>query len=424
MVNFVTGISLGMENIFAGYKIYGVPFYRGVQFIIFIYFLRGYVADLLSVSHHRVLRLFTIVVMSFIVLFLFSTFLKIPDSTYFIRHSFRLISMIMVFYITYRMISSNYKLLNIVLLIQGVSFVVAFFQFHGSPFVDEAWWLKMELFINNVDGNDLLVMNQLVNRERIAGIHSFAITLSYSLLSASFLSLYLYIKTNNKMYYMFFVFCGLVILMSLTRSAVAGYMVVFLWSIFYMYQNADKRNKSLFISFVFVILLVVLYFSYGFLIQLNEAELLLVGRMIDFTEGSAGGRIPLLIAGVLTLLYDPLGFMPERYEEVKMLVYDMFGNRAVYEFSPHNGFITIGLRYTLLGLLVFVFFVVSIIKMIKLSVLNRYVKQFFIVSLFAYMVNVFFHNNIIFIQDFFIITFFSVIAYEVNLLYKTELCVR
>jgi hypothetical protein len=416
-----TAITLGIENIFSGYQIFGLPSYRVVQFLLFILIFKSFLKTVLNISQHLVFKYFSLAVLVLTFFYYLTVLFNLETSTYDVfKTGMRLISFIIIFYLTYYMLFKNYKYLNIILLIQMISFTIAFFQFFATPFTDDAWAIKMNYFLNNIDADDVLVLEQLEGRGRIAGIYSFVITLNYALISAGIISLYMFLKTNKTIYKYLFVFMGLVTLMTLTRSAILSYVVMFIWLGVYLYKSYSKNMKIFVISSSFIVIGYIFYEVFNFINSFNTSEFILVSRVFDLGEGSASGRIPLWITGITALLYDPLRFISGSYLEIQQVMYSIFHNEHILQFSPHNGLITIGMRYSLFSLIFFIIFIYIVIKIIKNKIEDKVMRGFFYISLIGYFINIFFHNNILFVQDFFIITFLAIIAYEVKIQNKAK----
>ena len=405
-----------MENIFSGYQLFGLPGYRLLQFLLFILLYKSFLRVVQNINQHLIFKYFTITVFIITFFYYITVLFNLGNSTYDVfKVGTRIMSFILVFHLTYYMLVKNYKYLNIIMFIQMISFVIAFFQFFATPFTEEAWAIKMNYFLNNIDSDDMLIMAQLEGKERIAGIYSFAITLNYALISSGIISLYMYLKTNNSTYKYLFVFMGLVTLMTLTRSAILSYVVMFIWLGVYLYKSYSKNMKIFVISSSFIVIGYIFYEVFNFINSLNTSELILVSRVFDLGEGSSSGRIPLLITGITALFYDPLRFISGSYLEIQQVMYSIFHNEHILEFAPHNGLITIGMRYSLFSLIAFIIFIYIVIKIIKNKIKDKVMRGFFYISLAGYFINIFFHNNILFVQDFFIITFFAIIAYEVRI---------
>jgi hypothetical protein len=393
------------EGTMGSMKIAGISYPRIVESIIFIFLFKNYLDD---ISTNKVLNLinkvFGVLILLLALKLFTVTFLQDSlDMSIFIE-AIRVVFLDIIIYLIYYVLINYKNTLQIILIVNSIIMLVAFFQSSLTPFTDIAWDLKNNYFSLNTVGYD----DNITFRKRVTGFYSTSIPLAYVLTMNMIITVYLYLKNKSNIYIMYFVFLGVIAILSLTRSVVLSWVVLFLYISFIGLTKAKITNKILFIILLFF------SFSYATNIYLNNMDSL--DRVTNTNGASAQGRLPLAITGLYATVKYPFGISKENYKIVKEEMYEILHNKNILKYSSHNGVVNIGLKYTFFGLIIFILFLFYMIKLIKQNLPSE-MKYFFIVAFFAYLANSLFHNTFIIIDDFYGIILFSIIAYEYKINY-------
>lgn len=400
LIPFLIAILLGTEGIFTGYSIAGIPYVRLLEIIIFIFIAKYFLQD---IKKNKLLRYY----MKFILLLLLLTVVKFEvfvfsknEEVAFIFADIQYLFLYgIIIYLGYYMMKYRFNYINIILFIMFIIFLIAFFQSDFTPFTELSRNLKMAYFSQNtfLDRSE----NSLFSR--LAGLYSFVMVLDYALLSASIVTLYMYIKNSANIYLYFFIFMGIVIFLTLTRSTIISWVIMFLFLIWRIQSSAKIPTKII----ISILILTGVVFFFDFYNQHMEHFM----RVSDIGEESAAGRIPLLITGAYALLLHPLGISDNEYWNIKMEMFHFFNNQVILNFPSHNALIDLGLKYTIIGLISFIVFVYIFLKKYLKGIGTKY-HGYIKISMLAYLANGIVHNTFIFNLDFPILIFLSILAYE------------
>jgi O-antigen ligase len=122
-------------------------------------------------------------------------------------------------------------------------------------------------------------------------------------------------------------------------------------------------------------------------------------RLTNLSEDSSiAGRELLWLTGLKAVADHPLGITDTQYTKVKQEMARKYGKSDLGFLNSHNGLINIGLYYSIIGYLIIFMFFIFIVKSSQL--LSRNFKFLFYLFFGGYMINIFFHNNFIFISDY------------------------
>jgi len=381
-------------------KIAGISYPRIIESIIFIFLIKKYLYD--SFENKILLLLnkvfFIFIMLLFLKLFTVTFLQNDLELTIFIE-VIRVVFLVIIIYLIYYALLNYKNTLQIILILNFFIILVAFFQSSLTPFTELAWDLKNTYFASNAVGYD----DTVSFRKRVTGFYSTSIPLAYVLTMNMIMTIYLYIKNENNIYILYFIFLGIVAVFSLTRSVVLSWVVLFIYLSYINLAKSKLINKLIFSIFLFF------SFSYATTVYINHIDTL---DRITSTKGkSAEGRLPLALTGLYTTLQYPMGASEHSYEIAKQEMYDILHNENILKYESHNGIVNIGLKYTLFGLFVFIIFMFKLIKLMQNN-FSKEIVQFFYIAFFAYLANALFHNNFIVIDDFYGITLFAMIAYE------------
>ncbi len=397
---FITFL-IATEGLFVGqYMVAGIAGYRWLELLIFILLLKPFLADLKS-------NKFLVFYVKFLFLLIFFLGMKAGYLMFFedyigfapFKQMMRIPFFLIVPYLIYYVAKKDIKYLKIILFVQVLIFAVAFFQFPLTPLTNLAWELKYNYFAINIPTGIINELGIDALKARVPSLYGYAIPFSYALVAGGILSAYLYQKTNSMIYMIAIIFMIIVAAMSLTRSAVLALLVLLLYVSF-----APGKKRAL---VKYIVMLGLTYVLVTMFIEHTQS----FSRISNIEGSSATGRIPLLITGVYTLFLNPLGVSPDAYNAVKEEMYAIFQHPHILEFTAHNGLVSFGFYYTLIGLFVF-FYLLYRVKKKYLTQLTKQMKMFFIVAFFAYLLQAFFHNNFIFTKDFGILIIVALLMYE------------
>jgi hypothetical protein len=391
---------LAFQGVYSNTSFAGVGINRIVEFVFFAFVAKSFLVDM---QHNKVItmtvRLLAIfgllLCLKIFVIFVFEA--EIDMSLF--KDLIRLPFIIFPFYLVFYLMNRGVKIVQLLLLINFPIMLVAFFQAQITPFTDLAWDLKFNTFGANSVGID----DTPWFRARVTGLYPTSITLAYALVSNIILSSYLYVKSRNSLYLLYFFFLGLICFLSLTRSAVLS------WAIMLLYLGYKSLMVESLIQKVVAAGVLSALLLYG--LNVYTENISTFSRVTSTEDKSAEGRIPLALTGIYTLAHYPLGISETSYSAAKKEMFDIFHVANILIYESHNGFINIGFEYTLFGLFFFALYLWLLHSMIKKH-FSKELQGFFRVSFFAYAANAFFHNNIIFIQDFSALSVLALVAYE------------
>lgn len=398
----VLAVSIGLNNIFIGYKLAGISYDRIFQLLFFSCIFGRYLRDL-NISLIRSLSIF-IFILSFLLIIKDLSLLiqrQEVEPISFIRELTRTFTYGIFTYLVFYIARYKVSLINVILLVYFSAFLLAFFQNPLTPFTEFSQALRIELFYSNMKDVDLdIYFNFLTdeNRDfmRVAGPYGQTITLSYALVACSILTSYMYISFRRNIFLALHFFILVVSVMTLTRSAVAAILLLTL------YLMSASRQMLL------IGLAVLLCFA------IYNVETIVSLEMFDrviSVDASSKGKIYLILTGAVALLLFPIGVTDENYMSVKKWMYDIFENQDILVYPSHNGLINLGFEYTSLVYIPFVFLVIKFFKAAR--VLPKDKARFWILAWLAFFLHQSFHNNGIFYVEFNILIVLGVFFYDI-----------
>jgi hypothetical protein len=405
---FILSFLIATETIFSGYKIGPVDIHRLVEVLMFLFLIKTFMKDLrnndiLSVYFVTIIIFMGLLFLKLIVLL----FLKNDFETEILFDIIRMILMFIYSYLIYYLIKQNFKWLNYILFFNSFIFIIAFFQFHLFSFNDIFWDIKIDYFNKNTP-DDLKLMT---DKSRIMGLYPFAIPFIYALISNVFLTIYLYIKTNKSIYIYYFIFLSIVGILSLTRSFILTLAVLILYLTYLLIFKGSIVKKI----FTIIACIVIMFLSINFYQEKTES----ISRITDTKDGSFNSRLPLAIMGLTIVYTHPFGATQKEILDIKKEIAREYNNPYVMRFPSHVGILELMNSYTILSLIVFIFFFYYLYKKC-IKYLDYKLKYFFIFSFFAYLLNCSFHNMIIFGGDYYILVIITIIFYEYEQLKKRK----
>lgn len=401
LIPLIIAIILGTEGIFTGHYFSGIPIIRLIEITMFIFLIHKFKSDLNG------FLLFNFKFLGFLVLLLFlklgvMTFYENELSLNLFQEIFTLLLYMIIIYLGYFMLKMNFKFINIILFINFIIFLIAFFQSDLTPLTEQARDLKLQYFNQNSDSE----ISERSLFSRLTGLYSFTLVLGYALLTSSITTLYAYIKTKSNIYFYFFIFIGIVSLLTLTRSIIISWSVLFIFILIKQWKYNNYLKKIFILAFFFGLFIS----SFNFV----NTNINTFSRVSNLNDTSAEGKIPLLVTGIYTLIQNPIAITDNDYLKAKKEMYQIYGNPDILKFPSHNAIVNLGFKFTIFGLLGFIYFVYIIFTK-YLKNINPEYHSFIKIASFSYLLNGLTHNSFIFNLDFPILFFISIIAYELHL---------
>lgn len=399
-------IAVGLNNIVIGYKIAGISIDRIIQIFLFFILFKHFSKD----WKDKNLRFVLIIISWFLILAIFNNFSlliqgedKITVMT-FIRDTIRVIMYGIFTYLVYYLLKNDIKKLNIILFIQFLAILLAFFQNPMTPLTDWSQSIKVEYFANNMQIQDLDIYQDFMENVnwtfiRVSGPYGQVVTMSYTLVISATLTTFMYLYTNKKVYIYYLLFLFLVSIMSLTRSAVGSIFIMLLFLI--------SKEKVYFFILMTIGTIYVLFFS-----NFDPMNLSDYSRVVSSDDSSAQGKIYLWITGATALLLHPFGITDIDYMNVKEWMYTIYHNSDIVKYPSHNGIINIGFQYTILGIFLLIYFIYRLFKMS--NILEKKERRFWMFAFFAYLFQQSFHNNGIFYVEFNVLIILALYLVEIN----------
>jgi len=400
---------IATEGIFVGIKMSIIDIHRFIEIIIFLYFINTIIYE---INHSKLLRIifrFQLFLFLLLSLKLFTvTFIYEEISTSIFWDMARLFLMFMLFYLIFIYLKYMKNGLRIILLFNFPIMLIAFMQFNLFPFSDFAWDFKNTYFANN--SVDLAMSNdadtQTAFRTRVIGLYGFSIPLAYILSVNMIMTAYLYLKSNNFIYILYLVFLGVISIFTLTRSILLSWFVIMSYILFKFFKNTKFSTKVV----SFIILLIFSIFAVNQFTSNSSS----FNRLSGVEDASAAGRIPLALTGTYAMVSYPFGVSKNAYDDIKKEMFQIYHQTNILNFTSHNGIIQFGLTYTLIGFFVLAYFLMNIFRILR-DTLDKEMYIFMLVAFFTYLVNALFHNNFIFVEDYYSMIILALLVYEYDL---------
>lgn len=391
-------VLLAVNNIFINFRIGNLSYDRLLEFGLFFLFFKSYITELRENSFFRKYNLY--IILFAIVQFLMNIKLVMFNGaeTKIIYVSFvKCFSYIVFSYLFLLIVKENTKYLNIIIAIHLGICVFGLLHHPISPLSSQVHQIKTSLY-KGVEGNeglskkltgqDRYIQEGISNRFRMSGPFPSPIPFAYFLLSALFLNLYMYLRSNKKIYLFNLSIILLCSFMSQTRSLILAEVVMIM--IFWVFIN-NKRINTYKVGIVITVLaLAVLYVNRpSSSVQTGESS-----RMTKFNDR----RELLWITGMYAIAKHPFGISKEQYAEVRREMYYITGSLTVLYMPSHNGFINTAFNYTVIGYFLMIGFCIFIYKRTK--PLSKNYRIIFNTFYIAYIINATFHNNFLFYSDY------------------------
>ena len=402
VIPFLFLFLLGINNVFVGYRFLGFSYDRLFELLAFIFLFPSIIKDVNEDSNFKSILIFFI---SIFILRIFVVFLANIDGVYVDMQVGR--EIIRSFYFTvilcliYFALKRNENSINIYLFTMTFISLMGFFQNPFTPLTDFASDLKMNYFVDNMSpeeyANAFDSLSIFGFIPRVTGPYGSAVPFSYALLTSLTVASYMYISEKRKIYLYLIIFFFLVGIMTLSRSLFIASSIVLLYVLYDMFRKKIVVLFSLLIPF----------FVFAFLVILSETRLL----EFDLSKNAGSSRINAVIAGFVTIIEEPIYATSETYLknfELSCLQFKLGDCYSVI--SSHNGFVNVSEENTILGLFILLLIFYYLYK--YCSSLERTKKGIFTIGLIAYIIQISFHNNILFLSEYTFILIIVLILLE------------
>ncbi|MFT4610844.1 MAG: hypothetical protein ACJA1H_000533 [Glaciecola sp.] len=403
IVFIIIALLLATNNVFISFRVGSLSVDRLLEFLFFGLFLNTFIKEFYTNSFFRKFTLFVFALA--VVQLITNTFLAGYhglESKSLLENLFKTLSFLVFAFLFYLIVKEDIWYLKFIVVIHLLICVFAILQHPMSPVSTQIHEIKLQLYssVDHSDATARKLKNQethitygVSNKFRLSGPFVSTTTFSYFLMVTFFFNLYLYFRTNKRIYVFTTGFVILCSLLTQTRSLVLA-IALMLVGVFLVINNNSRFN------YLKVIITVIVLISS--LVLMNKVDSLLSGsdsRLTDMTENPEATSRPMLwLTGLTAIAKHPLGITTEQYDKVRQEMSKKHGKAALAFLNSHNGLINIGFNYSMIGYLIFFMFSVFIIKSSKL--LSKNFKYLFYLFFLAYFINISAHNNFIFVSDY------------------------
>ena len=392
----------GLNNVIVGYRLFDFSYDRLIQLLVFFFLLPLIFDDIKKDNHFKNILFFF---MGIFLLRIFVVFIANIDGVYVdmqvAREIIRSFYFTIILCLVYYSLKRNENAINIYLFVMTLIAMMGFFQNPFTPFTDFASNFKMNYFIDNMSPEELINATDSLALfgfiPRVSGPYGSAVPFSYALLTAMTVLSYKYIVKKNKIYFFLMLFFYIVGVMTLSRSLFIASSVVLLYVLYDIFRKRLVLLLSILIPFS----------AFAFLVILSETRLL----EFELSKNAGSSRINALIAGFVTIIENPIYATSETYLknfELSCLQFKLGDCYSVI--SSHNGFVNVSEENTIFGLFILLTIIYYLYRYSLLF--KQSVRGLFISGLFAYIIQISFHNNILFLSEYTFILIIVLILLE------------
>lgn len=397
----IIAILLATNNVFINFKVGSISYDRLLEFVFFFLFIKSFIIEMDTNSYFKKYVLF-IIVLAFLQLMINLKFVAFynAESDVLLKNLIKCFSFIVFSYLFLMIAKDNVKYLNLIIIIHIGICVFAILQHPMSPFSAQVQEIKTLLYANvemdegitkRLKDQETYIELGIGNRFRLSGPFASSITFSYFLLSTFFLNIYMYFRSQKKIYLYSLAFIILCTLLCQTRSLFVAEVVIIL-GVFLFIHN-QKLN-----SYKVILTIIALALSFTFLNKIEEAVTSSdASRLTNFSDKGSDRHL-LWITGVYAIANHPFGITDDQYTSIKREMFMKFGASSILGLPSHNGFINVGFNYSILGYFIIILFFIFNYKYIKR--LSKTFKILFLLFCTAYFIHSSFHNNFIFYSDY------------------------
>ncbi|MFK7782906.1 O-antigen ligase family protein [Psychroserpens sp.] len=403
VVFIIIAFLLATNNVFIDFRVGSLSIDRLLEFLFFGLFLNTFIKEFFA---NAFFKKFTLFVVSLAIVQLISNALLASfhglESMILLEDLFKSLSFIAYSFLFYLIVKEDLWYLKFIVFIHLLICLFALLQHPLSPLSSEIHDIKLQLYsnIDQEDARSIKLKNQethidfgVSNKFRLSGPFVSTTTFSYFLMVTFLFNLYLYFRTHKRIYVFTTAFVILCSILTQTRSLVIAIAIILI-GIFILINNYSRFNNLKVISTV-ILLVTSLVFMNKFDSFFDENTT----RLTNLTENPTSTGRPLLwLAGLKAVAKHPLGITDAQYNTVKQDMSKQYGKNGLGYLNSHNGLINIGINYSAIGYFIIFMFSLFILKYTRL--LSKNFKSLFYLFFIGYLINIFFHNNFIFISDY------------------------
>tara|TARA_R110000868_G_scaffold193351_1_gene438227 strand:- start:22993 stop:24288 length:1296 start_codon:yes stop_codon:yes gene_type:complete len=399
-VYILIAILLAIDNIFINFKVGGISYDRLLEFLLFFYFFKSYLAEIHENPFFKKWNIFLLLfaIVQLLINFKLAIVGKIEFDVIYIEF-IKCFSFLAFSFLFILIAKKDIRYVNIIVGIHFLICIFAFLQHPMSPIAAQMLEIKRFLYsavqegsvLNKLEGEEAYISGGFGDRFRLAGPYASTISFSYFAITSFIINFYLYLKFRKRLNLFFLGTLFVASILSQTRSL----LLAEIFLVFGFYFIAPLKQHGL-----YKLVLIIGAFFAVLLVNVSK-DILASGdsRITNVDSGGESDSRPLLwITGIYAVMNYPLGITEQDYMEVKMHMVREFGNSDVLYLSAHNGLINMGFHYSFLGYILIFFMVLFLLK--HINFLEPKNKVFFKMALFAYLIQSSFHNNFILNADY------------------------
>jgi hypothetical protein len=405
------GILIGLNNIVIGFKFMGVSYDRIAEISLFLILLPR------MIRHLKYSGVFRAMVL---VLIFFGVLRQITEITLWMQgedsnvEAFTRTFVKSATYLIYFVLAYEGMRLSLMWFLRAYLFIVflaglmAFFQSPLTPLTTEAWNAKVTYFGANLQ-NESFLNTQKENAEvnenrfgiRVAGPYQYSIAYSYALFVPFALTIYLLFARGRISNLALFLFFGVLVLFTLTRSLLLAAIILLIPLLFRV-----SFLQSIGLGIVGIGAFI--YFEIW-----RYVEIFLSTRLSNLTSDIEVRRDLLALCGFEAVIRNPFGVTKDAYKAIQREYFEEYGATTLLFLPSHNGFVNMGFHFGVLGYFVFMLWL-SICLWFYRRV-RKQVRIFFPFALLAYIAHGSFHNAFIFTGDYHPLIILGLFTFEAQL---------
>lgn len=397
-------ILLAVDNVFIRFRVGGLSVDRLLEFALFFIFLKAYLQELKSNSFFKTYTTFIIAfaVLQLLMNLKMAIFGDIEFKevyTDFVKcFSFLAFSFLFLF-----IAKKDPKYVNIILFVHFLICVFAFLQHPMSPVAGQMLEIKRHLYSAAATAEDAQSISKKLGTEeayisggygdrfRLAGPFASTIGFSYFAISSFILAFYMYLRYKKRYYLWFLGVLFVASILTQTRSLLLGEIFLVFGYLFF----APVKRHGLYKLGLVAGALVAVFFIYASKDLLSSSG----SRITKLSSENQSDSRPLLwVTAIYAVTAHPFGISEKDYAAVRKEMFLKFGHPAILVLPSHHGLINMGFHYSILGYVLFFFFVLFLLRYINM--LNPAYALFFKLTFVAYFIHTSFHNNFILHADY------------------------
>ncbi len=390
----------------------GMSYDRWLEFLLFILLIRPYIEELQKNSFFRKLNIYILIfaLLQLLINIRLGIVGKIELEDIYTQF-LKCISYLIFSFLFLLLASRKPNYINIILFVHFIICLFALLQHPISPLAGQMLEVKKFLYssvtseniVGKLETEEAYISGGYANRFRLSGPYASAISFSYFAISSFMLTFYMYLKYKKRSYIILLSTIFIASLLTQTRSLILAELFLLAGYFFFIPTRIRGILKTA-IVIGGMIASIIVFIGSDILIPENT-------RITKLSsEGQEDSRPYLWLTGIRAVVEYPIGISQEDYQKVRNEMAIVFGKPYILFLAPHNGLINIGFQYSILGYLVFAFFIIFLLKYIRL--LEPKFSLLFKMIIISYLIHCSFHNNFIFLSDYNILLIIMLIGVE------------